>query len=441
MNIEEIEINHLFSLLHQIGVNLKKAPYRRYLRSTVRKKQNLAKYLFEEINAKLVLNEVKINQDHLNFFIKASRFEFAEISEILKIKLANSSSKLSFKSVVIAIIFNNRLVKIKGNKMVFDIKTATSIVQTYDGAADNLDTFADAANLLKDYIGEGELETAIRFLKTRLTGKARLGLAEHLNTIDAIVDDVKARCAEQLTPDNILAKLKGTKQNNDTNSLCDEINLLANKLKSVYVGQGIPDEVAKSMATKAGVDALINGSNSFETKLILKAGNFKTIQEAVQKVREHTPTTQSNNQNSTQVMAYGAHRYNNFGRNNRGRRGNTRGGYSNNTYNSRDRNQPNFRNDNPNRYQNRNQTRYNNNGYYYSNNNNNYNRGGRRDSQPRPTYTIHAEQQPIRQNMPDLLPQQSNQQQPMNQTATTPQNFNFLYRGGQMPTPPQQYIP
>lgn len=60
------------------------------------------------------------------------------------------------------------------------------------------------------------------------------------------------------------------------------VNKNQNKIKvskfmsyfAVGVGQGIPDEVGKSMATKAGVDALMNGTKSFETKLILKAGTF-----------------------------------------------------------------------------------------------------------------------------------------------------------------------
>lgn len=363
--------------------------------------------------------------------IKASRFEYTEISQIITDKLAHCTGRLSFKSIVIAIIFNNRLIKL--TKMVFDMKTATSIVQTYDGSADNLDAFVDAANLLKDYIAEGELQTAIRFLKTRLTGKARLGLPENLNTIDAIVNDVKARCSEQVSPENILAKLKSTKQKGDANSLCDEVDNLTNKLKSIYVGQGIPDGVAKSMATKAGVDALINGVNNFETKLILKAGNFSNIKEAVQKVQENGTSTQTNSQNSAQVMTYNTQR-NNFNRNNRGRRFSNRGGNSstprdrNNQYNNRTNNRQ------QGRYQHRN----------YNNNNNYYNRGGRRDNRPRQVYATNAAQvQPMVQNMPFgpyAIPQAQNLQQIAVPAGTPQQNLNFLCRANQGPTPQQQFI-
>lgn len=205
-----------------------------------------------------------------------------------------------------------------------------------------------------------------------------------------IINDVKTRCSEKISPENILAKLKNIRQKGDANTHCNEIDNLTNKLKSVYVGQGIPDEVAKSMATKAGVDALINGTSSFETKLILKAGTFKDVQDAVQKVRENATIVQQNQQSNAQVMAYGSQRYNNFGRNNRGRRGINRESYSNN---SRDRNNSNYRGNNNNRYQTRYQNRNNNGNSNNHNNtyNNNYSRGGRRDNRTRQAYTLHAE--------------------------------------------------
>lgn len=49
----------------------------------------------------------------------------------------------------------------------------------YDGTPENLDAFVDAATLLKDYVAADQVATAVRFLETRLTGKARLGLAQN----------------------------------------------------------------------------------------------------------------------------------------------------------------------------------------------------------------------------------------------------------------------
>lgn len=43
MNNEELEIDFLINQLHRIRVNLKKAPFRQYLRSTLQKKIEFVK--------------------------------------------------------------------------------------------------------------------------------------------------------------------------------------------------------------------------------------------------------------------------------------------------------------------------------------------------------------------------------------------------------------
>lgn len=200
----------------------------------------------------------------------------------------------------------------------FDIKIATAIVQTYNGDEATFDTFADSINLLRDLTKPEHMQLAIRFVKTRLAEKARLGLVENPTSLDEIIADVKQRCTGKTTPENILAKLKTLKPKADTNVLCDDIDTLAGKLKATYVSQGIPETVAKTMATKAGVDALISTTTNYETKIILKAGTFQNLQDAIMKVREND--TQVSIENS-QVLAYNIRR---FGNSNRYSRGNPR---------------------------------------------------------------------------------------------------------------------
>lgn len=419
MNNGESEIELLIGQIHKIKTNLKKAPFRKYLKFTLDEKLRNVKLIYKNITDLLLENEARIGSSHFNFLIKAARQEFDETLILLNTKLKHYKKSVSCKSVVYAVIFNNLLKKCIARNvttMPFDIKTATSIVQVYDGTSENLDAYVDSANLLKDYVAADQVATAVRFLKTRLTGKARLGLAENLNTIDALIDDVKQRCAEQITPANIIAKLKTTKQKGDTNNFCDEIDKLTNKLKSIYVGQGIPDGVAKTMATKAGVDALINGTTSYETKIILKAGTFSNINEAVQKVQENATPTAANQQNSSQIMTYGTHKHNNHTRNNRGRRErNQNAQRGRHTYH---RYQGHFLNRTPQNY--------------------GFNRGGRRDQRPRQMFVTNAEQiYPMPQNMPRMqnLPQQI----PI-PTAGQPQNVNFLGQANQGPSPQQQFI-
>lgn len=435
-------IETLLSKLAKIQLNLKKAPNRTYLRCTIIKKINNIKKIYSEINQELQKNENSINTQELEFLIKATRLEYNAIYDILQFKLKNARKTLSFKSCVLVIIFINQVNSKKkmANPQVFDIKTATAIVQQYDGTADNLDAFVDAANLLKDYVTAEQIPMAVKFLKTRLTGKARIGLPENLVTIDAMVNDVKARCSERISPENILAKLKNTKQKGDTNTICDEVDALSNKLKSIYLGQGIPEEVAKSMATKAGVEALINGVNNFETKLILKAGTFTNIKDALQKVQENTASVQT----PTQIMSFNAQRQNNNDRHYRGRRTGT-GNHTSNNHNRFN----NYRsNNNGNNYNN---NRYSTNNRFqarFPNRNNisgNYTRGGRRDNRSRQVYMTNVENpQPMGTNMPNggyLIPPLQRDPSQLTVPAGTPQqNLNFLGQTNQGQYPARQFI-
>lgn len=176
--------------------------------------------------------------------------------------------------------------------MPFDIKTATALVQPYDGSADGLEAFIDAKNLLAEIIDANQIPTTVKFLKTRLTGKARFELSTNTNTIEALIQDVKQRCISKTTPENLTAKLKTVKLQGSVENFCDEVDLLTSKLKSAYIQQKVPEETANSMATKVGIDTLINGSNSQETKIILKAGAFSDIKNAIQKVLENSSANQ-----------------------------------------------------------------------------------------------------------------------------------------------------
>ncbi|XP_053698931.1 homeobox protein 4-like [Sabethes cyaneus] len=209
--------------------------------------------------------------------------------------------------------------------MAFDIKTATAIVMPYDGSAENLGSFVDAANLLDELTDPAHKAVAVKFIRCRLSGRARLGLPENIDTIQQLINNVKTRCADLTTPENVIAKLKATSQKNNINSFCSEVETLTDQLQNIYISKKVPQEMAQSMATKAGIDALINGVKNDVTKLILQAGTFATIRDAVQKVTERgTEETP----NAAQIFhinnnRWGNRRNNNWnqrgGNNNRGR--------------------------------------------------------------------------------------------------------------------------
>lgn len=399
----------------------------------------------------------------------------------------NPSNTRLFKSVVNAIIFCQKLsgsvkpwqntptVSITSTQNTqiitmpdpapFDVKSATAIVQPYDGSHDALNTFVDSANLLKELTTAEHVPIAIRFLKTRLTGKARLGLPDALATIDELINDVKNRCKGTVTSETIVAKLKTTKQRGDTEKFCNTVESLCHQLQATYVEAGVPTAVAKQMATKAGVDALTSGVTNNEARLILKASTFTDINQAIQKVTENATT----NNIDTQVLAFNSNPRHNE-RNSFSPSFSQNRGYQNHyghrdNYRSQDQrqSQPQHRNNFNRNYTRKgsqqprpqsNQPQYNNppQRFYNGYNSNRFQRG-RSNFPSRTIYTTSAEQaQPLQASMsfdtPTSMAVVQNHHQrltmppggPVMQPGGSTQNNTFLGHQGQYTGPPNHYI-
>lgn len=132
--VQEIEV--LIRKIHKIKINLKKAPSKKYLRSTIVQKINKVKEINGNIIEKLHTHKNDLSIDQFGYLIKSTKLEYSECDQMLKSKLDSHSKLLSFKSVGYAIIFCNNLIKFRNNqqdnriKMVFDMKTATSYKHT-----------------------------------------------------------------------------------------------------------------------------------------------------------------------------------------------------------------------------------------------------------------------------------------------------------------------
>lgn len=302
----ENEAENVIKDLTKILTNFKKAPNRRYLRETLQEKLKEASESYENI---LYLLE-NYEQHHQKALLRDARNIFSEIKIFVDIRLDCGKHLLKFKTISKIVFVFIKLYK-KYKKMPFDFKTATSLVQPYDGSPGGLDSFVDASNLLQELTEAANAAVAAKFLKTRLTGKARIGLPEGANTIALIVQDVKNRCQDKTTAESIQAKLKAAKFKNSSQNFCEEIEKLAFQLKSAYISSKIPEDVASKMSTKSGVDALINGINNQEVKLILKAGTFTDLKDAIQKVNENVLEN-----SNVQVLSFNG-RQNNFRKNNR----------------------------------------------------------------------------------------------------------------------------
>lgn len=267
----------------------KKAVNTKITEQTLRSKLKLAEDLIKILEIRFIENLEKIPQEEANLLIIKAKKYYTDIVNIIKQKLLklqqNNRQKTTISCCGVAKNKSSNMARPEGN-VAFDIKQATALVQPYDGTAAGFDAFIDSVTFLKDFVQPNNMALAVRFIKTRLSGKARSGFPDDIDTIDALIGHIKTKCKDTTTPDIIVAKLNSTKQRGQITNFCEEIEDLCNKLENCYIMQDVPENVAKKMTTKAGVTALINGINASETKLILKAGNFASIKEALQKAQE-----------------------------------------------------------------------------------------------------------------------------------------------------------
>lgn len=220
----------------------------------------------------MIEKEEHIPESKLKFLIKVSREAFYEIKQIIKQKLQENSQFEPKRSTVTMA----PPVAPEAAPKPFDIKTATALINTYDGSPSELDAFVDSVSLLSDLTDQEHIATAIKFIKTRLIGKARSAFQPNPQTLVDITNAIKQACKS----------VKATRNKGDQQKFCEEIETLSQKLSTLYIENQIPPNVANKMATKAGVDTLINGVSNTELKIILKANEFDSIQKAIKKINE-----------------------------------------------------------------------------------------------------------------------------------------------------------
>lgn len=316
MDLQEVrsDLELRIAELNSILTNFSKAPRRNYSQKFLHAKENRAKIIYNDVNTILAYNEALFHETELTFYTRGVRQKYNEIILLVNSKLPFAKADaVDFKTAANVLLFLAKLrTKVNLRRVLppimaaptVDIKLGTSLVPVYNGTPEHLESFVDAVNLFSDTVVNtfagatadqqaAAQVTVTRFVKTRLTGVARQVIAE-ANDLQGILNAVKQHCEPKTTSDNIIAKLKAVKQKDSAESFCNEVEKLTAQLKATYVREQIPLDRASIMATKKGVDALIDGTKSSDTKIILKAGTFSKISDAVQKLMENdkpTPTT------------------------------------------------------------------------------------------------------------------------------------------------------
>lgn len=241
------------------------------------------------------------------------------------------------------------------------------IIPAFDGSFDALEGFIDALELLQMHVGN-HTATAVSMIKTKLSKKARTCLLPTDNTIPLIIARLRASIVSE-SSEALIAKMQNVKQKEKkANKFSKEIEELADQLQSAYISEGNTPTLATKYTTQQTVSALMKNSSNERVKLVMQAGNFSSVNDAVAKFvssNNESPPTHSimfmSNKGSRRGYGrknYGNNDYNqsrgNFRGNYRGNYGNNRGsgnrGYSNN--HGRGRSRGNFRGNNRNDYYN-----------------------------------------------------------------------------------------
>lgn len=161
------------------------------------------------------------------------------------------------------------------------LKTAASLIPDFDGKVENLTSFIDALELVNS-IKESHEAIAVSLVKTKLKGSARNLISNEdslTRIIDTLKNSVKGESVEVIT-----AKLLNLKQKNKTaNQYTKEVDELTKALEGAYISDGLTNNLASRYSTQQAVRAMSRNCSIEKVKLIMEAGNFATMNEAISK--------------------------------------------------------------------------------------------------------------------------------------------------------------
>lgn len=253
-----------------------------------------------------------------------------------------------------------------------------TINRNYDGDPLSLNAFINSIELLSEFANDALKPFFIKFIKSKLEGKALECIPNETETIDVIINALK----NQIKPDNskvIAGRMLALRPDRaKLTEFSKQTEDLAEAFQRSLVIEGIPQNKAREMTIEKTIELCRNSARSDLVKSVLAASQFSSPKEVVAKfvIENATENTER------QVLAYQrSNKQNNNGYNNNNQRGNNRNNRynnNNNRFNNRGNRPNNNRGNYRNNYNRNSNNRYNNNGRNnngHNNNNNNNNRG------------------------------------------------------------------
>jgi len=232
---------------------------------------------------------------------------------------------------------------------------AAKLLPEFDGKSENLNKFLTALDLI-DSIKETHESVAVNLIKTKLSGNA-----SNIITTENTISQIKNFLIQKIKGDStqvVMSKLLNIKQASKTPiDYAKDIEELAQKLKTAYISDGVPPNVAEKYSTDTAIKAITKNATSDKAKLLMQASQYNSLNEAVAKFVELSADTE--NTVSIRYMRNQPQSHYRQGYRGRGRRNNNYNNSNQNRYNS-----------NRNRNRNSNSSNYNNNSRNNGNHNN-----------------------------------------------------------------------
>lgn len=258
-NLEEIVKD-----LEKILSNFEKSKHRGYTEKTLNEKETSVDTLLAKAES---LKPVSTTLENVNKVSEA----FKKVTE-----LGNQIRKL---------IRDQRESPTSETKMTFDIKMATALVATYNGKEEDTESFLESITLLDELTQAADKEIMLKFIKTRITGKAKYAISANIATLDALKTKLQQKFSTRLSSDAILAQLKSTQQSNKKlPDFISQIEGLAGQLTRAFIVENVATgESAEKLAEKFAMQALIENIANPETSLILKAATYTKLSDLAAK--------------------------------------------------------------------------------------------------------------------------------------------------------------
>lgn len=242
-----------------------------------------------------------------------------------------------------------------------------TINHNYDGDPLGLAAFINSVGLLKEFTDANLNNIFLRFVKSKLVGKA----LESIPANPASVDEIIKALEEQIRPDNskvVAGRLLALRPDKTKMvEFSDQAEKLAEALQRSLIIEGISQTKAREMSIEKTVEVCRGAARSDLVKSILASTKFDSPKEVIAKY-----VVESSTEREKQILAFKSYQKQNRGH--RGNRSNYNGNGNNNNRGRYNRSNKNYQN-------NGNGRNYGNNNYNDNNRGrNNYNGGNRNNN-------------------------------------------------------------